>query len=90
MNNITLIMSLVISISLNLFYLHLIDKKRKEILEILEKFKKTLERENYLLKMINDSMNVTNIRGFIMQRMSMVPKSWEPKTEEEINRDIID
>ncbi len=52
------------------------------------KQKELLEKENYLIKAINDSMQVTYPKGFLIQRMKRAPfESIDPKR---IRRDLID
>lgn len=58
--------------------------------ETMEKYSQTLDRENYLLKTMNDAMNVTEPKGFMAQRMRNAPKNFKAKTEEEVNPDIVD
>ena len=55
----------------------------------LKKVRETEERERYLLKAMNDSMSVLDVKGFLAQRMSNTPKHWEPISKENINPDKI-
>ena len=64
-------------------------KIEDEHLETIEKLSLSLKRENYLLKTMNDSLNVVDMAGFIAQRMRNAPKDFEPKTEEEIKPDNV-
>ncbi len=57
---------------------------------LLNKFNNALERENYLIKAMNDAWKVVDMRSFLKQRMSNAPEKWKPKTKEEINPDKIE
>ena len=65
------------------------DKAMNGQLELMEELSLVLRRENYLLKTMNDAMNVSDPKGFMAQRMRNAPEGFEPKTDEEVNRDII-
>lgn len=69
-------------------------KKRKKSIkaqeELSEKYELSLQRENYLLKTMNDAMKVTEPKGFMLQRMKNAPKEFEPKTQEEVKPDQVD
>ena len=65
------------------------NKVLDEHLKTLEDLDLALRRENYLLKTMNDSLNVVDMAGFISQRMRNAPKDFEAKTDEEVNIDNI-
>lgn len=69
-------------------------KKRKESIkaqeELSEQSALSLQRENYLLKTMNDAMRVTEPKGFMAQRMRNAPKEFESKTIEEVKPDQVD
>ena len=57
--------------------------------ELLDEVELVLKRENYLLKTMNDAMSVSDIAGFMSQRMRNAPKEFQPKTDAEINPDNV-
>ena len=57
--------------------------------ETLENYELALEREEYLLKMINDSLSVTDMAGFIAQRMRNAPEKFEKADLDKMNLDKI-
>ena len=85
-----------VSIGLNVLYYIAMNKLNKQGEEILESGEQlilqaeaSLERENYMLKTINDAMSVSDVAGFIRQRMNNAPSYFEPKTVEEIKPDFV-
>ena len=97
--NIYLSISVALNIGLVLLLFMAIKKLDKEIVDHGKTIKElgsqikdnmlVLERENYVLKTMNDAMKVVDIRGFMAQRMSNAPSHFKPKTEEEINTDKV-
>ena len=91
---------LVIHFILESILLHLGKKREKIMDEIYKTIKRRAEmiekaydlavaREMYILKTMNDSMNVTDTKGFLIQRMKNSPKEFEPAKEEDVKPDNI-
>ena len=80
---IMILMMLVIQFIVSYTY-----KKESIILE--QKLHQALERENYLLKTMNDSMRVVDTKDFMVHRMKNAPKEFKAKSIEEINPDMVD
>ena len=57
--------------------------------ELLDELEDTTRRELYLMKAINDAMDVVDVRGFIYQRMKNAPEDFEPLDEEDVKPDKI-
>ena len=95
----TLEIILAISLIINIIYWFIVKAittqlfKTMELLKRVEEigkgYSEALDRENYLLKTMNDAMLVTDTKGFIAQRMKNAPKHWKEKTLEEVNPDNI-
>ena len=54
----------------------------------LEENGELLQKENYLMKAINDSMQVTYPKGFLAQRLRIAP--FKPINNKRIKRDLVD
>ena len=74
-----------------------IKKQDDEILYLYESVNKLLEekliltkKENYLLKTMNDSMNVSEPKRFMSHRMSMAPEEFATASEEDVKPDNVD
>ena len=69
---------------------------QRSVIIVLQKEKKKLiaerneliQKENYLLKAMNDAMTVTEPKGFMAQRMRMA--KFKPINEKRIERDLPD
>lgn len=78
------------------FLLRKIDKSLKKELQTSRKYGEVLkdvihtkEKEIYLLKAMNDSMKVTDTKGFLSQRINNAPKSFKPLDEEDVKPDNV-
>ncbi len=64
-------------------------KTLDELNQTLMELKQVKIQEIYLLKTMNDSMNVIDPKGFMVQRMQNAPSDFKPKEEDEIKPDKI-